>query len=264
MATTSNTAAAWDERPGRLSPADVHSVLFTRAGLGRRGYDETEVDVFLDRVQTELSRLIAEKAELRDEVTRLKSQLEQAGTVAKPGEPSRDEASLQAVRILSAAQQTADQYVADAEHYSRRMSVEAREQYEQLVAEARAQAKEILAEADRITREIPGEVHVESTLNGSAKNKQELEQQVAYLRTFGEVCRVQLRSYLESLLRAIEDEWGRADPKALAAGGFGVGPLALGQPPAAPEATAPVPPAAGSGQAAESGEPTRRNAPTGG
>ena len=43
----------------------------------------------------------------------------------------------------------------------------------------------------------------------------ELEEQVAYLKAFGQAVRVQLRSYLEALLSDVETEWGRADPSAL-------------------------------------------------
>ncbi len=50
MTTTSSDVPRPDEWGGRLTPSDVHHVLFTRAGLGRRGYDEVEVDVFLERV----------------------------------------------------------------------------------------------------------------------------------------------------------------------------------------------------------------------
>ena len=44
---------------------------------------------------------------------------------------------------------------------------------------------------------------------------EELEEQVAYLRAFGQACRTQLRAYLEALLADVEAEWGRADPGAL-------------------------------------------------
>jgi hypothetical protein len=43
----------------------------------------------------------------------------------------------------------------------------------------------------------------------------ELEEQVAYLRAFGQACRTQLRAYLEALLADVEAEWGRADPGSL-------------------------------------------------
>ena len=38
-----------------LTPQDVHDVLFDKAPLGRRGYDENQVDAFLDRVSAELA-----------------------------------------------------------------------------------------------------------------------------------------------------------------------------------------------------------------
>jgi DivIVA domain-containing protein len=214
---TTSPATGSPELSGRLTPADVHGVLFSRARLGRRGYDEIEVDEFLDRVQFELSQLIAEKGELRDEVTRLQNGAGSTKAGSHSGPIMRDEASLQAVRILSAAQQTADQYVSEAEHYSRRMSVDARQQYEDVVAEAKKRAEQLLADAHRAAQEAVRE----SRSNGGGPSgtaelsREELEDQVAYLRTFGQVCRVQLRSYLEALLRDVEEEWGRAHPGAV-------------------------------------------------
>src|SRR5688500_18708384 len=50
---------------------------------------------------------------------------------------------------------------------------------------------------------------------GSQRGVAELEEQVAYLKAFGQACRVQLRSYLEALLSDVEKEWGHADPALL-------------------------------------------------
>src|SRR4051794_40749332 len=47
----------------RLTPADVHNVAFKKPSIGKRGYDEDEVDAFLDLVEAELSRLIEENNE---------------------------------------------------------------------------------------------------------------------------------------------------------------------------------------------------------
>lgn len=201
---------------GRLSPSDVHHVLFARARLGRRGYDEVEVDGFLERVQQELTRLISEKADLRDEVARLKAQLASAGerAPATDGVLSHEEANLQAVRLLAAAQQTADVYVADAEKYSQRLTIDAREHSEQMLQEARSAAKKVMAEAERAARDAASRTIEGEVVSSSSISKEELDQQVAYLKTFGQVVRVQLRAYLEALLRDVEDEWGRADPTA--------------------------------------------------
>lgn len=48
-----------------LTPAEVHNVAFKKPPIGKRGYDEEEVDAFLDIVEVELSRLIEENNELR-------------------------------------------------------------------------------------------------------------------------------------------------------------------------------------------------------
>ena len=37
-----------------LTPADVHNVAFSKPPIGKRGYNEDEVDAFLDRVEQEM------------------------------------------------------------------------------------------------------------------------------------------------------------------------------------------------------------------
>jgi len=49
-----------------LTPAEVHNVVFKKPPIGKRGYDEEEVDAFLDIIEVELARLIDENADLRD------------------------------------------------------------------------------------------------------------------------------------------------------------------------------------------------------
>ncbi|HET9102393.1 MAG TPA: DivIVA domain-containing protein [Solirubrobacteraceae bacterium] len=48
-----------------LTPAEVHNVAFKKPPIGKRGYDEEEVDAFLDIVEAELARLIEENNDLR-------------------------------------------------------------------------------------------------------------------------------------------------------------------------------------------------------
>ena len=52
-----------------LTPAEVHNVAFKKPPIGKRGYDEEEVDAFLDIVEVELSRLIEENNDLRSRAT---------------------------------------------------------------------------------------------------------------------------------------------------------------------------------------------------
>jgi DivIVA domain-containing protein len=48
-----------------VTPADVHAVAFRKSPLGKRGYDEEQVDLFLDRVERTLTALAAEITSLR-------------------------------------------------------------------------------------------------------------------------------------------------------------------------------------------------------
>jgi DivIVA domain-containing protein len=69
-----------------LTPADVHNVAFSKPPIGKRGYNEDEVDAFLDLVENELTRLIEENADLRQRVSELDQELAsaRAGGGAQP------------------------------------------------------------------------------------------------------------------------------------------------------------------------------------
>src|SRR5918998_3866656 len=58
-----------------LTPADVHNVAFSKPPIGKRGYNEDEVDAFLDLVEAELARLIEENEDLREQVSQLDQRL---------------------------------------------------------------------------------------------------------------------------------------------------------------------------------------------
>src|SRR3954453_15902181 len=202
---TTGEYEAVDER--RLSPGDVQSVRFTSGTMLHPGYSMGEVDRFLNRTSQELARLYAEKAELRDQVHALSAQVQHA--------PAHEAPSDQAVRLLASAQQTADNYVAEAEDFSRQMAADARVRYEEQLRHARETAGAIIQAAQEAAGRIveDGGQPVDEAIAGASR--QELEDQVAYLKAFAQACRVQLRAYLEALLTDVESEWGKADPKAL-------------------------------------------------
>jgi DivIVA domain-containing protein len=204
MSTAVNASANGDRG---ITPADLHNVRFTRAPMLRPGYVDTEVDRVMHRLAEELARHIAEKAELRDQIRALQAQIEGAPVQVPPSE--------QAVRILASAQQTADNYVAEAEEFSRQVTSEARAEYEQQLREARESAGAIIQAAQEAAARMTAGGGGAAPADGGGRSVEELEEQVAYLKAFGQACRVQLRSYLEALLSDVESEWGRADPAAL-------------------------------------------------
>jgi DivIVA domain-containing protein len=204
--TTHHEATAGSERG--FTPFDLQNVRFSRAPMLHPGYVDTEVDRVMSRVAEELGRLYAEKAALRDQVRSLQAQVD---GVVVPEPPSE-----QAVRILSVAQQTADNYVAEAEEFSRQVTGEARSEYDELVRRARENAGAILQAAQEAAANM-GSPAAEAP-DSTQRTVAELEEQAAYLKAFGQACRVQLRAYLEALLSDVENEWGRADPAAVPPG----------------------------------------------
>ena len=213
MTTGQNEAVPAPVQPERrLSPADLQNVRFTRASMMRPGYVDTEVDRVMHRLAEELGRVINEKAELRDQVRALQSQV--------AGHQSQVPPSEQAVRILASAQLTADNYVAEAEEFSRQVTSEARTQYEEVTREARETAGAIIQAAQEAAAKI-----APTPVDADGHSLEELQEQVAYLKAFGQACRVQLRSYLEALLSDVEKEWGRADPAALPQGTVAAPPV---------------------------------------
>ncbi|MBS7549157.1 DivIVA domain-containing protein, partial [Dietzia massiliensis] len=65
-----------------LTPADVHNVAFSKPPIGKRGYNEDEVDQFLDLVETELAELVSDNEDLRQRVEELTRDLEKARKAA--------------------------------------------------------------------------------------------------------------------------------------------------------------------------------------
>ncbi|MFI0409586.1 DivIVA domain-containing protein [Actinomadura sp. 3N508] len=207
----------------RLTPGELRSVEFARAALGRRGYDEEEVRAFLAYVEHELVQVFTNMARLGDEVNRLRAQAAADGTNGTVLAP--EDAHFQAVRILSQAQQTADLYVADAERYTRELAHEARLHREAILSDAKGRAEQMLehahrkaaAVADAAVRTAEQHARASARPRGGAlpdDERRAMEREIAYLRTYSDVYRTHLRSYLEALLRNV-DEWENSERASL-------------------------------------------------
>jgi DivIVA domain-containing protein len=202
MTPDQQTDQAGDGR--RLTPQDVRDLRFPGAGVLHPGYDGDEVDRFRARVAEELARSADERDALLARVRTLEQQL----AAVQPREAPSD----QAVRILAVAQQTADQYVAEAEDFSRQVTSDARAQSEEQLRTARETAGAIIQAAhEAASRMVEGGGPVVDAVGADAER---LREEVAYLRAFGQSVRVQLRSYLEALITDVETEWGQASPHA--------------------------------------------------
>lgn len=119
----------------RLTAADVRAQQFLRGGLGRRGYDEGDVDAFLEQVERELEKCANEATAGRAEIARLRRRFLEEGRGGEVG-AGAEEAHAMAVAIVSEAHVHVERMVGDAQAYSARLTEEAMARYEATLAEA--------------------------------------------------------------------------------------------------------------------------------
>jgi DivIVA domain-containing protein len=216
-----------------LTPADVHNVAFKKPPIGKRGYDEEEVDAFLDEVERELARLIEENNELRanlergggrgvpgsdprlhqenaelkaslDRLQREKVAAEQAAGAmqveldrmrASGGEGVGADGEQQALRVLMMAQRTADDHVNDARREADKLLTDARAQADEMTRDARSKAEALERDARQRHQEAMG---------GLDAKRSALQKHIEELKQFEREYRTRLKAYLESQLRDLE------------------------------------------------------------
>ena len=191
--------------PERLTPHDVREAQFGRNPIGRRGYHEDEVDEFLGRVEQEMERLARERDAAVDEARRLRNWV--AALQNSDPSPSRDaQPTLQAVEMLSSAQQQADALIADATQRARDAGVQARSLYESIIGEAHARAAQILQEAAATAELRRGDLPAA----GGEVLDTARRALLMHLRTMESFCRVQMQELQVMPVRTATD----ADPEA--------------------------------------------------
>jgi DivIVA domain-containing protein len=213
-----------------LTPADVHNVAFKKPPIGKRGYDEEEVDAFLDEVERELARLIEENNELRAQAERggrgggggdprlgaelaeIKAQLDRAQREkAAADQAARSmqaeleqiraqgggvgDGEQQALRVLMMAQRTADDHVSDARREADKLLSDARTKAEEVTRDARAKADALERDARQRHQEAMGGLDAKRTA---------LQKHIEELKQFEREYRTRLKAYLESQLRDLE------------------------------------------------------------
>jgi DivIVA domain-containing protein len=225
-----------------LTPADVHNVAFKKPPIGKRGYDEEEVDAFLDEVERELARLIEENNELR-------AQVERGGRGGAPAGPSADprmaaelndmKAQLDRVqRDKAAAEQAARQMQAeleqvraqgpvgagagaptgaDGEQQALRVLMMAQRTADDHVSDARREADKLLSDArskaEEVTREARAKADAlerdarqrhQEAMGGLDAKRSALQKHIEELKQFEREYRTRLKAYLESQLRDLD------------------------------------------------------------
>jgi cell division initiation protein len=118
-----------------LTPLDIHNKEFTR---GFRGYDEDEVNEFLDQVIKDYEAVLREKKELFDRVTDLDEKLEHFKNIEETlnksilvaqesAEEVRRNAQKEAQLIVKEAEKNADRIINDSLSKSRKIMIEMEE-----------------------------------------------------------------------------------------------------------------------------------------
>jgi DivIVA domain-containing protein len=201
-----------------LTPADIHNQEFGKATLGKRGYDEEQVDVLLDEVSREMIRLLeeneslqrragrpaapavsdgaaeAEFAALAAELDRARRDCDRAEQNARrlrdrlvqmrQAAPARP-AVVVDERVLAMAQRTADDHLQDADQQSHELLAEAQQRSEQVIRDARAAAEDVERVAQRRHREATAALQTKRT---------DLLREIDELTHFAEDYRVALES----------------------------------------------------------------------
>lgn len=188
-----------------LTPEDVVNKQFQQTKF-REGYDQDEVDDFLDEVVVELRRLIQENQDLKEKVSQAeagsagKAEASSEETVATPvpaapaaaTEPASEPAAPSAEggesessnSLLVLARRLHDEHVR-----------EGSEKRDQLIAEGHATAARVVAEAEAKQREELAKL--ETAKSG-------LEKKIDELRVFEREYRQNLRSYIEGHLKDLD------------------------------------------------------------
>jgi DivIVA domain-containing protein len=173
-------------------PLDLTTIAFAESRRDDRpGYDEREVDAFVERCRADFDRLNQRVETLEAEAAEFRGR-------------SQDEIVLESISILTTAQQTADTTVKNADEYSGRIMAEARDLFE----ESRIRANQIVDKAQHTAAET---VHAATTTNA------ELQRHQIYLQAVRESMRIQLVATLESVRNHVLAEFepaGLVEPSA--------------------------------------------------
>jgi DivIVA domain-containing protein len=194
-----------------LSPEEILSKRFQTTKF-RDGYDQDEVDDFLDEVVVEMRRLVAENADLRA----AKSSSGEITAVKTPDYPVAPEPVFGATvettdasrSIIELAQKLHADHVRDGQLKRDKLVREGQEEAARAVRDAEAQAREVL-----------GQLEI---------NRRAVEETIEDLKQFESDYRGRLRDYIEDQLNTLIREDGyqaEADAQSVVTGSFSVVPV---------------------------------------
>ena len=219
-----------------LTPEDVVNKRFQPTKF-REGYDQDEVDDFLDEIVVELRRLNQENDELRKKLAEGGSGTPAASTsvapvvekVPAPAKADKDEARAKAEAEAKAAElakkkeaeqaaavapqapaagggvsESAAGLLAMAQQMHDRHVADGQEQRDKIIAEAQIEASSLVNDAQEKSRKILGALEQQRSV---------LERKVEQLRGFERDYRSRLKAYIEGQLRDLDARGSVAAPE---------------------------------------------------
>jgi DivIVA domain-containing protein len=224
-----------------LTPEDVVNKRFQPTKF-REGYDQDEVDDFLDEVVVELRRLTAENDELRQRLQAAESapqpaQAEQSAPTPEPEpEPAPVAAAPEPAPVAAAAPVSTVPADEDTEGTTNLLTLARRlheehvregiEKRDALIAEGTAQAARLVSEAEAKQRQIIADTENTNRQRVAVleQEQRQLEGKIDELRTFERDYRAQLKSYIQGQLAELDGsgtEQSGLTPAPASAQGFG-------------------------------------------
>lgn len=175
-----------------LLPEDVVNKRFQQTKF-REGYDQDEVDDFLDEIVVELRRLSAENDDLRSKLEAAEARLE-GGESAAPARPVSTPAP--AVVDDSSAAASANDLLTLARRLHEEHVREGVEKRDALIAEGHETATRLVAEAEATAK---------SQLSSLESEKSKLKSSIAELTGFEKEYRDKLRGFISTQLSELDE-----------------------------------------------------------
>ena len=133
-----------------LTPMDIHNKEFKRSF---RGYNEDEIDDFLDKVVNDYEKLFRENDRLKEELARAKKDNEQYQQLEQNLKDTLLVAQKTAEEVTSSARKNAEETRENTARECANKVQEAEMKADRIVEEAKKKAQVIVEEYDRLVRE---------------------------------------------------------------------------------------------------------------
>jgi DivIVA domain-containing protein len=191
-----------------LTPEDVVNKRFESTKF-REGYDQDDVDDFLDEIVVELRRLNQENEELRQRLTAAESCSHEQSSASNAPPPASAAAAIEsapapAVPAVSAPE-SASSAIDDTNSTNNLLQL-ARRLHEEHVREGVAKRDALIAEGQASAAELVAgaETQQRAQLGSLKQERESIEARIDSLRSFEREYREKLKSYIESQLHELD------------------------------------------------------------